>query len=202
MSKEMEKQQKREQIASAARELFSEYGYRAVSVAQIAEKADIAKGTVYLYFKDKEDLFFYLVQEFLDEMARFIGKIEEKNLSLADKFHTVIYSLLKYRREQKFLYRVVREAHETQHALARRVTAIFDDEITSYVEKQLESALKNGEVRSCNPQVLSFVIVHIYSALAFEWEEKHEPLDEKQVAESVSTFLKYGLIRNDTQPTE
>lgn len=194
MTKESEKPIKREQIAAAARELFSEFGYRAVSVSQIAQKADVAKGTVYLYFKDKEDLFLYLVQEFIDEMSRFIREVENRHLSLAEKFHVVVYSLLKYRREQKFLYRVVREAHETQHALARRVTAILDDEITRYIEEQLEQGLARGEVRPCNPKVLSFVIVQIYSALAFAWEEKHEPLDERQVTEAISGFLKHGLL--------
>ncbi|MFT9055602.1 MAG: TetR/AcrR family transcriptional regulator [Ethanoligenens sp.] len=197
MTKEIEKQQKREQIAAAARALFADFGYHAVSVAQIATKADVAKGTVYLYFKDKEELFLYLVQQFIDEMTCFVREVEQQNLSIAEKFHTVIYSLLKYRREQKFLYRVMREARETQSSLARRVTAILDDEITQYIEKQLEQALQNGEVRPCNPKVLSFVIVHIYSTLAFEWEEQHEPLDERQVAESVSNFLKHGLILAD-----
>ncbi|ADU28238.1 TetR/AcrR family transcriptional regulator [Ethanoligenens harbinense] len=197
MTKETEKQQKREQIAAAARDLFTEFGYRAVSVAQIAEQANVAKGTVYLYFKDKEELFLYLVQEFIDEMGRFVHEVEKQNLSIDEQFHTVIYNLLKYRREQKFLYRVVREAHEMHFALARRVTNILDSDITSYIEKLLEQAVRNGKVRPCNPKVLSFVIVHIYSALAFEWEEKHEPLDEGQVAEAVRNFLQHGLILPD-----
>ena len=203
MAKETEKQQKRKQIAEAARDLFTEFGYRAVSVAQIAARADVAKGTVYLYFKDKEELFLYLVQEFIDEMGRFAHDVEQQNLSITEQFHTVIYNLLKYRREQKFLYRVVREARETHFALARRVTDLLDSEITRYIEKLLEQAVRDGKVRPCNPKVLSFVIVHIYSALAFEWEEKHAPLDEEQVAEAVRNFLQYGLILPDgqTQPS-
>lgn len=201
MTKNLDKQQKRKQIADAARELFTEFGYRAVSVAQIAEKADVAKGTVYLYFKDKEDLFFYLAQEFMDEMTCFVREIEKQHLSLSNKLHVVIYSLLKYRREQKFLYRVIREARETQHAIARRVNDILDEEISLYIERELQKALENGEIRPCNPKVLGFILVHMYSALAFEWEEKHEPLDEQQVAESVSAFFQHGLILNDSERT-
>lgn len=199
MTKNVDKQHKREQIADAARELFTDFGYRSVSVAQIAEKADVAKGTVYLYFKDKEDLFFYLVQEFIDEMTCFVREIEKQHLSLSEKLHVVIYNLLKYRRDQRFLYRVIREARETQHAIARRVNDILDEEISLYIEQELQKALEHREIRPCNPKVLSFIIVHMYSALAFEWEEKHEPLDEQQVAESVSAFFQHGLILNDSE---
>lgn len=194
MTKETEKLQKRSNILDAARELFTDFGYHSVSVAQIAQRANVAKGTVYLYFHDKEEMFFCLVEEFEAEMKRFIEEVEQQSLSLADEVHTVVYNLFKYRREHKFLYRVMREAREMHTPLSLRVTEILDNEIMGYIEQKLSGAIAEGRVRPCNPKVLSFIIVRIYSALAFEWEEKHEPLDEQQVAESVSRIIREGLL--------
>ena len=48
---------KREAILGAALELFGRYGYRRTSVDDIARRAGVAKGTVYLYVENKEALF-------------------------------------------------------------------------------------------------------------------------------------------------
>ena len=51
-------QQKHESILDAARAVFSREGYAASSVEDVATEAGIAKGTVYIYFKSKEELYF------------------------------------------------------------------------------------------------------------------------------------------------
>src|SRR6201988_808730 len=48
---------KRAAILDAAMKLFSQYGYRRTSIDDIARQAEIAKGTVYLSFKSKEEIF-------------------------------------------------------------------------------------------------------------------------------------------------
>ncbi len=52
----MERQDKYQQILEAAIELFSENGMENTSIQEIAELAGVAKGTIYLYFKSKDDL--------------------------------------------------------------------------------------------------------------------------------------------------
>lgn len=52
------KARRRRQILMAATELFIEQGYRKTSVDEVAQRAGVAKGTVYLYYKNKTDLLF------------------------------------------------------------------------------------------------------------------------------------------------
>ena len=54
--KEKEKEQRRNAIVDAAQELFFAKPYDEITIEAIAEKAQLAKGTVYLYFESKEDL--------------------------------------------------------------------------------------------------------------------------------------------------
>lgn len=58
--------EKRETILAAAKQLFGHYGYRRTSIDDIAQEARIAKGTVYLYFESKEEIFRALCQQLLD----------------------------------------------------------------------------------------------------------------------------------------
>ena len=52
----MEEAGKYQQILDAAAELFAERGFEGASIQDIAQKAGVGKGTVYLYFKTKDDL--------------------------------------------------------------------------------------------------------------------------------------------------
>src|SRR5690625_4686863 len=78
------------QIIEAAVEIIAENGYHGSQVSKIASKAGVADGTIYLYFKNKEDI---LVSVFEEKMGQFIEKTaksikEEKNAS--DKLKVLI----------------------------------------------------------------------------------------------------------------
>jgi AcrR family transcriptional regulator len=76
-----QKNERREVIAASAKELFQKKSFSQISMADVAQKAGLAKGTVFLYFKTKEELFFSIaVEEFqrwLDEMDRLFRQMGE-----------------------------------------------------------------------------------------------------------------------------
>lgn len=66
---------KHQKIIDAAVKVIAHNGYHQAQVAKIAREAGIADGTIYLYFKNKEDI---LISVFHEKMGLFIKKIEEK----------------------------------------------------------------------------------------------------------------------------
>ena len=66
--RERKKEQTRQAIAAAARRLFSERGFEAVTVAEIARTADVAEKTVFNYVPTKEDLFYSRLEAFEEEL--------------------------------------------------------------------------------------------------------------------------------------
>jgi len=63
----VDKQQKKRDIALAAKELILGYGVNNITVSQIAKSANIGKGTVYEYFKNKDEIVFELVEIMMSE---------------------------------------------------------------------------------------------------------------------------------------
>ncbi|ABO67961.1 MULTISPECIES: TetR/AcrR family transcriptional regulator [Geobacillus] len=63
------------QIIDAAVVVIAEHGYHQAQVSKIAKQAGVADGTIYLYFKNKEDILISLFQE---KMGSFIEKIEQE----------------------------------------------------------------------------------------------------------------------------
>lgn len=77
---------RRESIISAAEEVFAEKGYAAATVDEIAEKANISKGSVYNYFQSKQELFGKLFLNEVQEGETFQEKLLQRNLSAREKF--------------------------------------------------------------------------------------------------------------------
>lgn len=70
--RERKKQQTRELIAETARRLFANRGFERVTVAEIARTAEVSEATVFNYFPAKEDLVYYRMQAFEEEMLNAI----------------------------------------------------------------------------------------------------------------------------------
>jgi AcrR family transcriptional regulator len=67
--REREKRERRRSILQAARETFFENGFHHATVDSVAERAEVSKGTVYLYFESKEALLAHLLLEGLEDLV-------------------------------------------------------------------------------------------------------------------------------------
>ena len=76
--REREKLRQRQEMLAAALTLFSEKGYHSVSMHEIAEKAEFAIGTLYKFFKNKEDLYKALILEQADRFHDAVTKAIEE----------------------------------------------------------------------------------------------------------------------------
>lgn len=67
--RERSKQARRERILAAARAVFAEHGYEAATTREIADRADVGRGTIFLYARDKRDLLLMIVNDDLDKLT-------------------------------------------------------------------------------------------------------------------------------------
>ena len=81
--RERKKQQTRQHIAETARRLFGERGFDRVTVAEIARAAEVSEQTVFNYFPTKEDLVYWRLQSFEDELLATIREREPGETALA-----------------------------------------------------------------------------------------------------------------------
>jgi AcrR family transcriptional regulator len=83
---------RRQQILDAAAALFQEVGYEGFSVALLASKAGVVKGTLYLYFKTREEVFLALYDQSLNRMSEaFIAQLQP---SMSDRaFCELLYEV-------------------------------------------------------------------------------------------------------------
>src|ERR1700753_2395495 len=71
-----QRRKRRRQILDAAKHVFAEAGYHGASIHAIIDRADIARGTFYLYFESKSAVFSSILDEAMEQLRRHMHRIE------------------------------------------------------------------------------------------------------------------------------
>jgi AcrR family transcriptional regulator len=85
MARIIDKDEKRSSIALSAIKLFCEKGIQQTSITEIAKSAEVAKGTIYLYFKNKEEIVFTIWDILSEQHHEFFQKNITENMSAKEK---------------------------------------------------------------------------------------------------------------------
>lgn len=150
------------EICAAALEVFAEKGFAAAKLDEIARRAGVSKGTLYLYFKDKEDLFRAVVRS---AIAPDIDAITSAMSAVQAPFADVVLMLLAAFAE--------REARLPIGAVAKMVVGesrnfpelarVWHDEVASRaigaIASFIERAQQRGEVRPGDPRLYAFSLM-------------------------------------------
>jgi len=149
--KEQERKARRQRIQKAAKELFTAKGFKATTMEEIAEKAELSAGTIYQYFKNKEDLYFSFNLEPLKLLHnKAIGirgnnglSIEEKIMEFKEGFYEtfqrdplLLRNLLHLQLEGSLLQQSASEELVTElNYLFKEITTIIADVYLEGVRK-------------------------------------------------------------------
>jgi len=92
----VDKEKKRTDIACSCKEILLEYGIKNLTISQIAKTAGVGKGTVYEYFKNKEDIVFEIITSFVAEHETKLHEIISLEMSTKDKIFHFFYLLYEH----------------------------------------------------------------------------------------------------------
>jgi AcrR family transcriptional regulator len=135
---------KREAILAAASSLFGNYGYRRTSIDDIAQEAGIAKGTVYLYFKSKEEIFRALSQQLLDHMLASAETASQITDSIEHCLEGLLDAKFGYFFELMHRSAHVRELIDAKNYLCADLFAEADRRYFRMLVSSIASATKQG----------------------------------------------------------
>lgn len=186
---------KKEQIIEVARELFHKFGFKKVSMDEIAQKSGVTKKTIYMYFGNKEELLKYFIKEEIENMKKIVKEVEDQNLEFFETVNQAIYKLLKYERERSFLNLIQQEALWSNNQIIIQNLKLIDEQIQTYIRNKLETAKEKGYIFFEDIEITTFLIYKMYIALIVEWNNKSKKIDEKMLADNISKILKNGLRR-------
>lgn len=105
--REREKQKRRETILKSAIEIMKEKSFSEISMEKIAEKTELSKGTLYLYFPDKETLFVEALEKLVDEFLEKLITIKQqcKFTNVRQALETIISASIEFYTNNEQLHR-------------------------------------------------------------------------------------------------
>ena len=148
--KERDKQLRRADILRASEHVFAQKGYDKATMQDIAKEAQYATGTVYLYFKDKESLYFSLVENKISGMLFIIKEKTSGVKDVKERFKILIYeSLAFFGSNQDFFHIFLSETSKFQRAINRKIaSSSVMSEHMNYLEGIIRKAQQEKAIRS------------------------------------------------------
>lgn len=136
---------KYKQIIDAAIIVIAENGYHQSQVSKIAKQAGVADGTIYLYFKNKEDILISVFEEKMEMFANNLKEIIEKDATASEKLYKMIENHFNVLASNHHLATVTQlELRQSNLALRLRINAILKNYL-SLLDSILKEGIENGE---------------------------------------------------------
>ncbi len=191
----------RTEILRAAERLFAAKGFFQTAMSEIARAAEFGTGTLYKYFKSKEDLFFTLIDEKTDEIYRLVKTELSRKTSIIDRLRkTLILELTFIERNRDFFRIYTTESSRYEWSLKEDCGKKIHDKMVSYIQhlaRVLKEGMKTGELKSMNPLDLAHAFEGIVHSFIFEWmiSPKSYPLVSK--AETILEIFLRGAEKRE-----
>jgi len=203
--REREKLQQRQEMLAAAIELFSEKGYHNVSMHEIARKSEFAIGTLYKFFKNKEDLYSALLLEKSDKFHDALMKAVEEPDDEIEKLRSYVRAKGQIFRDNLSLVRLY--FAETRGA-SFNLMAGLDREIRDRYGRFLEalaSIFKSGIKRKrfieiADPYHLAVALESLTNAFLLLWLEAPERHPYPEDPDAILNILFKGLLSHQPAP--
>ncbi len=155
----VEHEKRKNEILKKSLELFIEEGYEDVTYQKIADRCGITRTTLYIYFKNKREIFLWSIKEMTNHVEReLLSIIREENLHAADCLKKTLVRVLELAEEnsqifkvlQMYLIQLEKGGIDINDRVTRRVIRIQHLMSTIIIRGQKKGQLKNVPVKNLN----------------------------------------------------
>jgi AcrR family transcriptional regulator len=190
---EEEKQRRREMILEAARGRFQRFGYSKTTMEEIATDAGISKGTIYLYFHNKEDIFTEIMAREALELERLMYHAVKNEKSVRKQLEMIFIGSIEYMEQHPFLHSTLRR--DVEMVTPRILKHIFsiEDRYVSVIEDYVSRGMESGEIEHHNPRLIAYVLYKIFEAFTYGYRLDEEGFDKEDVEELIPMLINKGL---------
>ncbi|MFE8071579.1 TetR/AcrR family transcriptional regulator [Marinobacteraceae bacterium S3BR75-40.1] len=150
--RELNRIHNRQAILTAARACFSESGYDRVTIRDIIRRTDLAAGTFYNYFSDKQDIFSALLTDFLASINERLRELRKKAANEEDFVRNTYLALFEATAHDPVIYEL---AHRNDQAIRDLFGADILGLAMSTLEEDVKAASKRGLFASIDEEYLA-----------------------------------------------
>ena len=169
----------REEILSAAEKVFAAKGFFLTTMSDIAREAEFGTGTLYKYFRSKEELYFTLIDEKVEEINRLVKDELSQRSSAVERIKKALALQFEFFERNRDFFRIyISERNRFEWTVKDELGKGLHEKMVTYINilaEVMRQGIDREEFRLMNPMDLAHALVGIVNSFVFEWMISREP---------------------------
>jgi AcrR family transcriptional regulator len=201
--KERDRQLRRQDILKAAEHVFAVKGFHKATIQDIAKDAQYAAGTIYLYFKDKDDLYLALLEKKIQDMLSSIQDKVGRMSGTSEKIRSLVEEQLAYFAENQDFFRIYfSERQGVRWTIKDKIPASAVNNFMQhmdYISGIIKKAQDEGVIRKdFDSRQLASVLTSMINALILRWmkDESYKKENLKEASGFILDIFLNGAGKN------
>ena len=181
---------KRQRIIEAATELFATHPFSEVLVEDVARAAGVGKGTVYRYFKDKEDLFLCCIITALDTVYGVLhGLKHDEALPCSERLSRTVQALVEFYSANRRLFHILHHYRPAQSPEREKERHERWDRIRNIIRRIIEQGIEAGEFEPLDAHAVTVALMGMVRGLV------HHVEDTADAVRTARALIVNGLLK-------
>ena len=187
--------EKRERILNAAVKVFAKNGFYATRVSEIAKAAGVADGTIYLYFKNKDDVLITIFEEGIQRLLAILREVAAADEPFERRVSRIIELQLGLLEDQRDLAEVITvNLRQSSRLLKQYAAPLFMEYIDVIAGVVREGQTEGAFRKDLNPRVVARSLFGALDAILLTWAlGEADPASLRRAATHCASLFLEGL---------
>ena len=208
--RQREREVRRELVIDAAMAIYAEEGYHAITMEKIAERSEVSRAALYLYFKNKEEIVLSAIVSHADYFADLLQEVYEKRESIKENLFEelwkcyrafyekdpVTFSAWQYLHQREMVTNLSQEFRDILYQVGSKVVGLQHKIVGYGVTEQIFT--------QCDPRTLAEVIWSAFLGIVYTERSKHRLSHKNHMAvtmDSARQVLSQGVLNPSRKKT-
>lgn len=191
----VEKEEVREQIVEAARQIFSRFGFKKTTMDEIAQAVSKGKSSIYYYFQSKEDIYKAVIEKeaslIRDELTKAIAQANDP----VEKLKAYVAVRMRTFQAMANFYEAIKNEFLTNLDFVNKIREKYDKEEVQMVENVLKEGLIRNEFIIEDTEFAAIAIVTAMKGLEIPLFTQKRPLNLEVRIDHLLHVLFYGITK-------
>ncbi|NLI11773.1 TetR/AcrR family transcriptional regulator [Pelotomaculum propionicicum] len=177
-------------IMQAAQTVFAEHGYHGTSIKEIARKAGLATGTIYLYLRNKEALFAALVDEIYEMVLSKIAERRKEAQDVQGKLRASMEAAIDTLGQNRALAKVILlQTANSNQAVSEQLADLLG-RLAELVEEDIKESIETSQIAPLDSRIAATAFVGTFYNVVLTWLREDSP---SSLAEVIGPLVEYNL---------
>jgi AcrR family transcriptional regulator len=186
-------------IHQAVLELIGEKGVENLTVSRVAQRAGIAKGTVYLHFKDKDELVCSSIDSSLNPLHTELLNILDSNLEPVDKLKKYLLFSTNFFDEYRNTFRALLYNHHQAHVRKERYMSSNYEVFIEKLATTIQEGIDKGIFRPVDSEIAAISFMESTIAITVQYILNDKQRDLKNDVNNFFDIILNGILSNQSQ---